>query len=175
MTHEDQSFTTWEDMVINTALRAVQKHKTFTAHPREDGMGNTVIGWVRNFKLHGISKRAATVMLQEDLRGSMDKLRARMFTIGHERLGVHRGAVLLFLAQLPEIGPDRVLGWTDFWSALREERWDDAADHLLITEFPKAMRQDDESTRTAVALQRALRSGKNLIAEEQAVAGLSAA
>ena len=175
MSHEVADFLHWEELVISGSVRAVQKHKTFQAHPKADGMGNTVIGWIRDFGRHGISKRAATVMLQEDLRDSMTVLRARVAFIGHERLGVHRGIVLLFLAQLPEIGPERLLKWNDFWTALREERWDDAADQLLVTEFPKAMRQDEESTRTAVALQRALRSGKSLIHEEAAVSGLTAA
>lgn len=171
MTHEIDAFNTWEDNACNVALRLVQQHQRFHSHPTDNGVGGKMIGWLRDLTGKGVSKAAATHMLKDDLRESMTVLRVRIASIGHDRLGESRGAVLLFLAQLPQIGVKRVLGWNDLWNALRDERWDDAADVLLLTEWPQAM-QDEESKVRAVALQRVIRSGKHLHRELAAVSGM---
>lgn len=175
MTHEITSFTAWEDLAVSTALRIVQRLEPFHAHPTDDGFGGTVIGWWRNLGKKGISQQAATHMLREDLTAARLVLRARIAGVGHERLGPARAAALLVLAMLPELGPEKVLAWNDLWQALREERWDDAADALLMTEFPHTMTGNRQKMVRAVTLQRVIRSGKQFMSEEQAVAGLGIA
>ncbi|MGH8028048.1 MAG: hypothetical protein ACREO0_15115 [Pseudoxanthomonas sp.] len=160
MSHEIQAFTTWERMAMSIALRLVKKHQTFHPHPTADRNGVTLIGWLRNLGKRGISQQAGTQMLNEDLNDTMQALRARIFSIGHERLGEARGAALLFLAMLPELGADKVLAWDDMWGHLSRSEWEEAAEALQMTGFAAAMAGTLQERARAVALQRVLRTGK---------------
>lgn len=161
-----QQFQSFEQLAMSVAQRMVKRHDSFNAFPADDGQGGTIIGWLRRLGSKGISQRAATTMLNEDLTEAMLSLRARVWETGHERLGFARTAVLLYLALLPEIGAAKVLSWNVMWSALREERWDDAANALLLTEWPTTMRTPAQMAR-AVALQQVLRSGKQFNEDDE--------
>lgn len=160
MSHEIEAFTHWERLAMSIALRMVKKHQTFHPHPKTDGNGVTLIGWLRNLGKRGISQQAGTHMLNEDLNDTMQALRQRIAWIGHEKLGEARGAALLFIAMLPEFGIETVLGWRSMWDNLAEGRWEEAAEDLQMTGFATAMAGTPGERARAVALQRVLRTGK---------------
>lgn len=160
MTHEADAFTAWERMAMSIALRMVKKHQTFHPHPKQDRTGVVLIGWLRNLGKRGISQQAGTHMLNEDLNDTMQALRQRIAWIGHEKLGPARGGALLFIAMLPELGVETVLGWRSMWDNLAAERWEEAAEDLQMTGFATAMAGTPGERARAVALQRVLRTGK---------------
>lgn len=171
----EQNFYAFEDLAKSIALRLIQRHEPFLSHPAPDGQGGTVIGFLRSFGRKGITKQAATHMLREDLDEAMTTLRARIASVGHERLGAARAGVLLHLAMLPEIGAARVLSWDSLWAALRTERWHDAADALLLTEWPTVMTGTTQQRVRGVALQRVIRTGNQFTDDEERRLGASGA
>ena len=175
MTPDLTSFHAFEDLAKSIALRLIQRHEQFRAHPTPDGHGGVVIGWLRKFSRKGISHKAATLMLREDLDEAMQALRSKIVMVGQDQLGASRVAVLLHLAMLPEIGAARVLGWDALWAALSTANWNDAADALLLTEWPVVVGGARESMVRAVALQRVLRTGNQFTDLEERRIGASRA
>lgn len=166
-------FIAWERQTMNMAHRLVKKHNQFHPHPKDDGHGKTIIGWLRDWGKRGISQQAATVMLNEDIQDTMLALRSRIAAVGHQRLGNVRGAALVALAMVPSLGATTVLSWNEVWQLLAAEQWDDAADALQMTGFGIAMAGTIEDRARAVALQRAIRTGKAFGPDdERALAGM---
>jgi hypothetical protein len=160
MSHEADAFTAWERLAMSIALRMVKKHQTFHPHPKTDRNGVTLIGWLRNLGRRGISQQTGTHMLNEDLDDTMKALRQRIAWIGHDQLGEARAAALLFIAMLPELGVEAVLGWGSMWDNLAAGRFEEAAEDLQMTGFATAMAGTPGERARAVALQRVLRTGK---------------
>ncbi len=160
MTADVANFHAFEDLAKSIAQRLIRRHEPFQSHPTPDGHGGTVIGWLRSLGRKGISQRAATTMLVEDLEEAAVALRVKIAQCGQDKLGEARAAVLLYMALLPEIGLDRVLRWDAMWIALRAGDWDEAADALLLTEWPEVMTGSREKVVRGVALQRVIRTGK---------------
>lgn len=175
MTSDVLAFHAFEDLAKSIALRLVQRHEPFLAQPAPDGHGGTMIGFLRALGRKGITRQAATHMLRDDLDEAMVALRARIAAVGHERLGAARAAVLLHLALLPEIGAARVLSWESLWSALASERWNDAADALLLTEWPTVMTGTTQQRVRGVALQRVIRTGNQFTDADERRLGASGA
>lgn len=71
-------------------------------------------------------------------------------------LGAPRIAVLLHLSHV--LGARRVVEWNELWDDLRRGAFDDAANHLLLSEWPAHYDTDLERQR-AVTLQQILRTG----------------
>lgn len=160
MTADVTAFYAFEELAKSIAQRLIKRHEPFRAQPTPDGHGGTVIGFLRNLGRKGISTRAATHMLVEDLDEAATALRPKIAQCGEERLGEARAAVLLYMALLPELGVERVLRWDAMWIALRNGDWDEAADALLLTEWPEVMTGTREKVVRGVALQRVIRTGK---------------
>lgn len=175
MTVEVQTFHAFEDLAKSIALRLIQRHEPFLSQPAADGQGGIVIGWLRSLGKKGITKQAATHMLREDLDEAMLTLRSRIASVGHERLGAARAGVLLHLAMLPEIGAARMLTWESLWAALSAERWNDAADALLLTEWPTVMTGTSQQRVRGVALQRVIRTGSQFTDADERRLGASGA
>lgn len=154
------NFHAFEELAKSIAQRLIKRHEPFRAQPTPDGHGGTVIGWLRSLGRKGVSQSAATHMLREDLEEASLALRAKIAACGQDKLGEARAAVLLYLALLPEIGLERVLRWEAMWIALRAGDWDEAADALLLTEWPEVMTGTREKVVRGVALQRVIRTGK---------------
>ena len=153
-------FLDWERLTMSLAHRLVKRYHAFRSRPADDGHGNTVIGWLRNWGKRGLSEKAATTMLNDDLQDTMISLRQRIATVGHQRLGHARGAAMLTLAMVPSLGPEKVLSWDAVWQFLAAERWEDAADALQMAGFGIAMAGTPEDRARAIGLQRTIRTGK---------------
>jgi hypothetical protein len=167
MPHEIAAFNAFESLTMSITQRLVKRHEPFQPFPMDDGNGGKIVGWLRSLTRKGISQQAATAMLNEDLHEAMGALRARIAATGHDHLGSARAAVLLYLALLPGIGADRVLSWAAMWSALSAGRWDDAADALLMTEWPAVMVGSPAEIARGVALQRVIRTGRQFDADDE--------
>lgn len=175
MTADLVNFHAFEDLAKSIALRLIQRHEPFRAQPTPDGHGGMIIGWLRKLSGKGISRQAATHMLKEDLDEAMAAMRTRIVSVGHEQLGYARVGVILHLAMLPELGAAKVLGWTSFWEALGNGNWNDAADALLLTEWPAMMAGSRETMVRAVALQSVIRTGNQFTGADERRIGLSGA
>lgn len=143
---------------LREAVKLVEMYEPFHAFPHEVPREGPVIGFLRRIGQgrKGITRGEGLTLLRGDLLEHLNALRARIFTTDAEMLGAPRIAVLLHLAHV--LGVRRVVDWQELWGDLRRGAFDDAANHLLLSEWPAHYDTARERQR-AVALQQILRTG----------------
>jgi len=146
-----------EDESLHNAVALIERFETFHAFPHESKEG-VVIGFLRRLGRRGITLGEARTMLRADLTGHLAALRAQIFQQDADRLGAPRVAVLLHLAQV--MGVERVVDWRDLWDDLRRDDFENAANHLLLSEWPSLIGDTLNERMRAVALQQILRTGR---------------
>lgn len=147
-----------EDESLREAMKLVETYEPFHALPHDLPREGVVIGFLRRIGQgkKGITRGEGLNLLRGDLIGHLADLRRRIFSADAERLGAPRIAVLLHLAHVLTV--QRVVAWDELWNDLSRGAFDDAANHLLLSEWPAHYGTDLERRR-AVVLQQILRTG----------------
>jgi hypothetical protein len=104
-----------------------------------------------------LSRDEMSFVVQRDLRQATAKLRG--MTLNMEHLNSVHLSVLLHVAVL--VGVEKLAKMGDLWAALREKRFEDAADALLYSEWPLIVAGDPttDDKRRVVELLRMMRTG----------------
>lgn len=147
-----------ENDSLREAIKLVETFEPFHALPHDVPREGPVIGFLRRIGRgnKGISRGEGLTLLRGDLVEYLDALRARIFMADAEMIGAPRIAVLLHLSLV--LGVRRVVDWVELWEDLRRGAFDDAANHLLLSEWPAHFDTELERQR-AVVLQQILRTG----------------
>src|ERR1700754_20627 len=95
-----------------------------------------------------------TILLEQDIPWYLRQLRT--ITLNHPNIGSVRLAVFIHVAMV--IGIRELLHLPYLWQAVKENRWDDAADALLMSKWPGNDPRDDEKKRI-LELARMMRVG----------------
>lgn len=102
-----------------------------------------------------ISHDDLLVLLDRTLREILADLRVIIHTM--PQLDAIRVMVLVHVAC--EIGTAELQRLTALWSAIRDRRWDDAADEIQLTRWPTAATREEDQRRV-LQLARMMRTGK---------------
>jgi lysozyme len=118
---------------VDTAQRqalvnSIAKHEGFRPHVYADTVGKLTIGYGRNLEDNGISKKEAAFLLQNDLDECIEDCRLA-FRPWFDGLSPARQNVLIEMRY--NLGLRRLLGFGQMIKALREGRYDAAADQAL--------------------------------------------
>jgi lysozyme len=108
-----------------------------TLHPRRDGEGNLVIGVGRNLDRVGVTRGAAVMLLEGDVRRITRELQDDLPSF--QTLDVVRQRVLIHMAL--NIGVLGVLALTRFVAAVVARAWDTAAEEMLDSYWSKLASQ----------------------------------
>lgn len=140
---------------IRCAVDAISSRETMYEIPTTVA-GDILLGYLRSAS-KPISKRAALVLLIEDLQEIAIKLRRRTFTLTINRA---RGASLLYLAHA--VGVDRVARHRELWAALKEQDYEAAHDLVLrmYWTFDVVASRDRVGQERICALARMMRTGE---------------
>mgnify|MGYP001093959220 CR=1 FL=1 len=104
-----------------------------------------------------LSRDEMSVVVQRDLKRATEKLRG--MTLNMDHLNSVRLSVLLHVAVL--VGVEKLANMAELWKALREKRFEDAADALLLSEWPLVVAGDPttDDKRRVIELHRMMRGG----------------
>lgn len=146
-----------EDVAMDLASQHVARFAPFRKLPVEVPL--RLISDYRKILAGGkLTGDDISLIVRRDLKLAIEKLRG--LTLQMEHLNSVRLAVLIHVAVL--VGVEKLEKMGDLWRALRERRYEDAADALLRSEWPIVVAGDpatDDKDRV-IELLRMMRSGE---------------
>jgi hypothetical protein len=133
----------------------VKRHAIFNSLPARDAAGILMLGFERRIERDGISRTEADFMLANDVRRTITALRGLFW--GLPRLNEARQAVIINVAIV--LGGETVRSMHSLWGALKREDYSEAADLILLSEWPALVGKTLAERRRAVDLVNTMRSG----------------
>lgn len=133
----------------------VKQYSPFRSIPARDAAGVMMLGFDRRIERDGITRVEGDFMLANDVRKTMACLRGLFW--GLPNLGEARQAVMLNVAFVLSV--EKVRTMASLWGALKREDYNEAADQILLSEWPALVGQSLVERRRAIDLVNAMRTG----------------
>jgi hypothetical protein len=143
-----------EAEAISVAVRHVAMHAPFVDAPLVT-IDRDLGDFQRIAATRVVTKAELMKMAEKNLSRYVGLLRPR--TAIYPQLTAVRLSVLAHVALSIRLKP--LLESHALWSAIDRERWDDAADELIMTKWPEKAKEEDERRRV-LELARMMRTGK---------------
>lgn len=135
------------------ALRHISAYQPFDKLPDEVS-GRMIEAYQKIASTNQVSKRDLAILLEQDIPWYLRQLRT--ITLNYPNIGSVRLAVFVHVAMV--IGIRELLHLPYLWQAVKENRWEDAADALLMSKWPGAEPSEQEKKKT-LELVRMTRTG----------------
>jgi len=132
-----------------------KQYSPFRSMPARDAAGVLMLGFDRRVERDGISRVEADYLLANDVRKVLISLRGLLW--GVQDLCEIRQAVIANVAMV--LGLDRVRAMHGLWDALRRRDYIEAADQILLSDWPTHVGHTLDERRRAIALCNAMRTG----------------
>lgn len=135
------------------ALRHIAGYQPFDKLPDEVS-GRMIEAYQKIASTNHVGKRDLAILLEQDIPWYLRQLRT--ITLNHPNIGSVRLAVFIHVAMV--IGIRELLHLPYLWQAVKENRWEDAADALLMSKWPGNEPGEDDKRRI-LELFRMMRTG----------------
>lgn len=138
-------------MADDYLTKQLMRHEGFRRKPYHCTGGKLTIGYGRNLEDKGISRAEAKVLLTTDINECRDQVNIDL-GFDPEEIGVERFEVLVNMCF--NLGLHGLRGFRNTLRAVRDGRWDDAADGMMDSLWARQVGQ------RALELSRIMRSGR---------------
>lgn len=147
---------TRNDHAQHLAAAQIKRYALFHQLPVPDLAGNILLGWGRKLNLRPLTQREADYMLASDIRDTFEAINAHVFPL--LRIDEARLSVVIHLCVL--LGVENVKAMGEFWTAMRVEDYETAADQMLLGLWPRFVGNDLRDKERAVDIVHTMRTGK---------------
>jgi hypothetical protein len=153
--HLSQQHAMREAHAQRLAEALVRQYSPFRSIPARDAAGILMLGFDRRIERDGITRAEGDYLLANDVRHLMRALRGLFW--GLPNLCEARQAVMLNVAHL--LGIEKVRTLHGLWGALKREDYGEAADQILLSEWPSLVGDSVAERRRAIELVNVMRTG----------------